>query len=472
MKAIKSFFLFILLIVGVCSCSPNEEKHPETIFVTFKNYDNTVLYHTKIEYGTKVEYLGEDPQKDATVEKVYSFKGWDKDINAKLYDNTIFNAVYNEEARKYLVKFLNFDGTLLAEVNVDYGSVAKYNGKTPVKNSDDDHIEYVFDGWDKNISTFSIKEDTVFTAKFKTINYVFASFYNFDDSFLSKTKIKKGEVPTYNGTTPTRKYDGDDKVYRFKGWDKPLSSIDSDTSYKAVFNLLNIYTVTFKNYDGSVLSTSKVVEGDTAIYTGSTPYKPSSQSGNNKYTYTFSGWDKNLNNVKSSFTTTAQFSSESTYYNETYQNALTKFKNFCSTKDSDGIYKGVIESWIESGYYSFLTACYDKEDNTCYLSYKLTPLSSSSSMETFIYFNPVKPGSYDVYFSYENPSNTPAFSGVAEISGYFSSSSSVYFTTVINYQDVSQSTCESSCANMIYLVLYYASLLDFFDGEALGFIYF
>ena len=471
MKIFKIFLIFVSLILGVSGCTKTD-THPEQVFVTFKDYDNTVLYHTKIDYGTSVQYEGELPTRDMTEDKVYKFTGWDKDINEKIYDNTIITAQYTEELRKYIVTFLNYDGTLLQTVNVEYGKLATYSGSTPIKNSDDEHIEYEFNGWDKNISTFSIKEDTIFIAKFKTINYVFASFYNFDDSFLSKTKIKKGEVPTYNGTTPTRKYDGDDKVYRFKGWDKPLSSIDKDMSYKAVFNLLNIYTITFKNYDGSVLSTSKVIEGDTAIYTGSTPSKPSSQSGNYKYTYTFSGWDKNLNNVKSSFTTTAQFSSESTYYNETYQNALTKFKNFCSTKDSDGIYKGEIESWIESGYYSFLTACYDKEDNTCYLSYKLTPLTSSSSMETFIYFNPVKPGSYDVYFSYENPSNTPAFSGVAEISGDFSSSSSVYFTTVINYQDVSQSTCESSCANMIYLVLYYASLLDFFDGEALGFVYF
>lgn len=312
MKIFKIFLIFVSLILGVSGCTKTD-THPEQVFVTFKDYDNTVLYHTKIDYGTSVQYEGELPTRDMTEDKVYTFTGWDKNIDEKIYDNTIFSAQYTEELRKYIVTFLNYDGTLLQTLNVEYGKLATYSGSTPIKNSDDEHVEYEFNGWDKDISNIKIKQDTIFIAKFKTVNYVFASFYNYDDTLLLKSKILKGTTPVYNGSTPTRNYDGDDKVYKFKSWDKMLKNIDIDTSYNAIYDLLNIYTVTFKNYNNTVLLETKVIQGETAKYTGSTPYKPSYTSGRYTYTYTFVGWSSSLDNVQRSYTVTAQFEENVTY---------------------------------------------------------------------------------------------------------------------------------------------------------------
>jgi hypothetical protein len=76
------------------------------------------------------------------------------------------------------------------------------------------------------------------------------------------------------------------------------------------------YTITFKNYDDSVLSTQTVNQGSTVVYSGPTPTRPSTF----QYTYTFTGWDRTLTNITSSFTTKAEFTSTTNTYTVIWQN--------------------------------------------------------------------------------------------------------------------------------------------------------
>ena len=178
MKKLNNTFILMSLVFGLCSC----DKTPETVNVKFENYDKTVLYEAEIDYGTIAEYKGENPVREQTVDTVYSFSGWDKNINEELYEDTVFTAQYDEEVREYVVTFVNWDGTVLFVDNVDYGSYAYYGGGTPSKSSDNEYIEYKFSGWDENLTTFAIIQDTTFTAQFDTIEYVFASFFNRESS--------------------------------------------------------------------------------------------------------------------------------------------------------------------------------------------------------------------------------------------------------------------------------------------------
>lgn len=75
-----------------------------------------------------------------------------------------------------------------------------------------------------------------------------------------------------------------------------------------------LYTVTWKNYDNSILTTEKYGYTATPSYKGATPTKPSDAS----YEYSFSGWNPAIGQVLADTTYTAKFSSTAIDYDITY----------------------------------------------------------------------------------------------------------------------------------------------------------
>lgn len=77
------------------------------------------------------------------------------------------------------------------------------------------------------------------------------------------------------------------------------------------------YTITWKNYDGSVLETdANVAYGSTPSYDGATPTRPNADG----FSYTFCGWSPSLNAVRSDATYTATFSSTVNSYTVIWEN--------------------------------------------------------------------------------------------------------------------------------------------------------
>ena len=64
----------------------------------------------------------------------------------------------------YHVKFVNYDDTLLYEVDVLEGKDAEYKGETPIK-PEDDEFTYEFTGWDKELT--NIISDIIAQAVFE-----------------------------------------------------------------------------------------------------------------------------------------------------------------------------------------------------------------------------------------------------------------------------------------------------------------
>ena len=66
----------------------------------------------------------------------------------------------------YHVTFLNYDETILYEVDVLEGNEAVYEGEAPTK-PEDDEFTYEFEGWDKDLTNIQANMTTV--AQYKSV---------------------------------------------------------------------------------------------------------------------------------------------------------------------------------------------------------------------------------------------------------------------------------------------------------------
>ena len=153
----------------------------------------------------------------------------------------------------------------------------------------------------------------------KTISLVFSAFalfsliscgkrtctviwQNYDETVLeTDEKVKKGELPQYDGVEPFRE-DDDDYHYVFSGWSPELTKVKKDTTFVAVFTALHKYRVSFYNGE-TLLYETIVIEGNAATYVGETPTKEE----DDEFKYEFNGWDKELTSIQSNTIFVAQF---------------------------------------------------------------------------------------------------------------------------------------------------------------------
>ena len=250
----------------------------------------------------------------------YTFDGWFDNnnnrvekINKGTFENIVLTA--NWVANDYTITLIPNGGSVSSTtINVKYDS--QYTLPTPTRDY------YGFTGWYDSNNTkwtdgkYTVAGNTTLTARWSANTY-------------SITYVMNGG--TNNSSNPSS-YTVEDSVtllnpsrtgYGFTGWyDESNNKVTGisvgshgDRTFTAKWNI-NTYTVTFKNYDGTVLDTQTVDHGSTAIYGGATPTRPATA----QYTYSWTGWDKSLSNITSNTTVTATYSSTVNKYTITWKN--------------------------------------------------------------------------------------------------------------------------------------------------------
>jgi uncharacterized repeat protein (TIGR02543 family) len=183
----------------------------------------------------------------------------------------------------YEVVFKDYDGS---ELKTDI--VKHYQDATPP--ADPERTGYIFTGWDKDYT--NISEGITLVAQYKkngVVNYT-VTFKDWDGTILSVNTVEEHDCATAPDN-PER------EGYTFTGWDVSFTDVVSDLVVTAQYSI-KTYTVTFVDYDGTVLKTESVDYGSAAT----APDNPDREG------YVFTGWDISFTDVVSDLLVTAQYS--------------------------------------------------------------------------------------------------------------------------------------------------------------------
>ena len=261
-----------------------------------------VVDSTMYAYGTvasKVNLPKETPKKAATAQYTYTFKEWDKKV-ADVTEAATYTALFDSTVNKYWVKFV-VDGKA-DSAKYDYGTKAA-DLKTPATDkAATAQYTYTFKEWDKKVA--DVTEVATYTALFdSTVNKYWVKFVV--DGKADSAKYDYGTKATDLKTPATDKAATAQYTYTFKDWDKKVADVTETATYTALFDsTLNKYWVKFV-IDGKADS----VEVAYGTKVDSLKIPDAKKEASAQYTYTFKGWDNEVEDVTGTVSYTALFDS-------------------------------------------------------------------------------------------------------------------------------------------------------------------
>lgn len=227
--------------------------------------------------------------------------------------------------KKVTITWKNGTTTLGTYSNVGYKTHPRYLDATPAKTATTNEY-YTWLGWTKGSETgeFFAKEaelpvateNTTYYAYFETTKFQYTiTLKNYDESVLDAKRWNAGETPIY-AYTPL-KPSTTAKEYTFDGWATSktgakayeitgLPTASAAATYYAHYAESDRnYTITWVNYDGTVLKEEPVAYNTTP----SAPVTPT-RPNDNYYTYTFEAWSPAIAAVTGDQTYTATYTYE------------------------------------------------------------------------------------------------------------------------------------------------------------------
>ena len=201
----------------------------------------------------------------ATPYEGYTFKRWsdgntDNPRTIQVSSDITLTAEFDLDTR-YLVTFVDWDGTVLSSVSVDSGEAA-------IAPADPTREGYTFIGWDKDFS--NVTDNITVTAQYQ-INRYRVRFFDYDDTLLHTDSVEYQSA----AVAPADPYH---VGYTFVGWDKEFNSITADLDIYAQYEMgeERDMTIVFCNgIDGNEIQSQSIsiklpqapeIEGFTFLY--------------------------------------------------------------------------------------------------------------------------------------------------------------------------------------------------------------
>ena len=124
---------------------------------------------------------------------------------------------------------------------------------------------------------------------------------------------------------------------------------ERDITVSGMTPIITYYTIRFLNWNGEVLQSSKVAEGEMPVYTGATP----TRAGENQYTYTFTGWSPAIVAATANADYTAQYDAAAHYTIRFLNWDGTVLQSELLKEGAMPTYKGTTPTHAESDNYTY-----------------------------------------------------------------------------------------------------------------------
>ncbi|MFA7206979.1 MAG: InlB B-repeat-containing protein, partial [Saccharofermentanales bacterium] len=252
--------------------------------ITFDSAGGTAVSSITQDYATTV-IAPATPTKTG-----YTFAGWDTSVPTTMpAEDFTVTALWT--INQYTITFDSAGGTAVSSITQDYGT-AVVTPDTPTKTG------YTFAGWDTSVPTTMPAENMALTAQWQINIYTLSYAAGVNGTISGATSQSVEYLNAGSAVTAVP-----DTGYHFVKWSDDSTAnprtdtgIATDISVTAIFEI-NTYTVTFKDWNGTVLKTQVVNHGAD----GAAPVI-SERTG-----YSFTGWDKSFASVVLDTVVTAQY---------------------------------------------------------------------------------------------------------------------------------------------------------------------
>ena len=368
------------------------KKELKTYTITWQDDEGNTIETASVPYGSKPTH--KEPVKEPDQQYDYSFVKWEPDIEDATGDAT-YKAIFEKELRTYIITWQDDEGNIIDTASVPFGTEPTHTD--PTKESDQQYT-YTFSGWQPAVE--KVTEDATYKATFKiepnvtpAPNWICSNcekensnedlfcincgtsrdaseqtatasqednlqsevrsytitWQDDEGNTIETTSVLHGNKPAH--TDPVKEPD-QQYVYSFVKWEPAIEDATGDATYKAIFEKeLRAYTITWQDDEGNIIDTASVPFGTEPTHAD--PTKASDQ----QYTYTFSGWQPDVEKVTGDATYKATFKEETRSYTIIWQddagktidtsNAAygTKPSHSVPTKDADEQYTYTFSGW-------------------------------------------------------------------------------------------------------------------------------
>lgn len=270
--------------------------------IEFRNDDGESLATFNLNYGDQVT-PPTDPEKEATAQYTYTFKGWNPEVT-EVTGSQVYVALFDSTVNYYAIRFVNWDDELLQSDSLAYGAMPQYRGEDNPQRETLDGYAYEFAGWEPEIE--AVTGDQTYVAQFEESQLIY-----------TVTIIIDGDTTTQEATwseqlellAPVK------EGYHFVSWndsivDNPyLVNIYDDATFVAKYEI-NWYAIRFYNWNEQLLYTDSVQHGEMPQFVGDDPVREEEQG----VRFTFKGWTPELVAATADAVYTAEFDAENIEY--------------------------------------------------------------------------------------------------------------------------------------------------------------